>query len=210
MAESSVKGRTHPTLADGNLGLPVPGMAGCAGTSSPYPPPLGLPKRETTPPLLGQHCSVSLPIEEFPLKGMRPVVGKFPIWLSTEGTMAWSEMPEVLPPFPGRLDKDIWIVSTSVRGDLIIKGSQVTALEEVLFPSGGDLDRVSETTPRLLTEPEPFLVVRDAHEGADRIHSPPGFQYNGALVLYPSPGCYAFVATFGGYETTVTLEVSDD
>src|SRR5579859_5731883 len=123
-------------------------IAACA-TQSPAPPrtviaPATPPTFVTTrnpvvtstlPPALisGTPCPIT-PALDNRVPDLISVTGEFPIWFTTGTAMyAWREMSVSSPPFPGRTDKTIVVVSTSVKGDLAITGKQLDGDGVALF-----------------------------------------------------------------------------
>lgn len=153
----------------------------------------------------GASCPVSPTEEKYPMIGV--VSGKSPLWVVNFGTIAWDKIgPNVISPFQGKLGKQLWVVEAPAKGDLVIRGERLNDGKPLLFPSSGtDLERVDDTHLRVAVQPLPYQYIANAESGEKL--SPPGVQWQGTLLIYPSPGCYMITGTLHGASKTYHVQV---
>jgi hypothetical protein len=165
----------------------------------------------TLPPTLisGTPCPIT-PVQDNRVPDLISVSGEFPIWFAIGTAMlVWTEMSVSSPPFPGRLDKTIVVVSTSEKGDLTITGKQLDGDGVALFTHTAKqrLDKTGQlVNGEFDPEPSQVWIIQAAEKGV--MNSPPGYQYHGFLIIYPRPGCYQLTAAFSKYSAHATIEIS--
>jgi hypothetical protein len=143
-----------------------------------------------------------------------PAAGKFPVWMTSYGQESSSKLgPRVLPPKSnetlfdnGITTKALIFVDQGVKGDLRITGRQLNGKGVIFFPQNSDLERVNDTTLRLLKVPPDFMLIRTANE-TDRSPNPPGKATHGIAPIFPNPGCYQFTFEISDNTVQVVLEV---
>ncbi|MCA9919963.1 MAG: hypothetical protein KC445_18530 [Anaerolineales bacterium] len=155
----------------------------------------------------GDPCPVT-PAKFAPFFKSGPVAGVFPIWIANGGRMSWDSLgANVLTPYSGRISKTIWIINTDIKGDLRIEGRQVDGDGILLFPKSHDMHRTSETSVEFVGKVSNFILIQNAHQKGDGMHSPENYQYHAVLVYYPNSGCYQFKVDLADKVVEMVIEI---
>lgn len=183
-------------------------LAGCDNLHS---PPTQVPSSKTN-----ADCPVT-PVESNFWSGSGSVAGEFPVWMTSTGQEPFSKQgPLVMPPKSkealfekGRLTKTLIFVDQTVTGDLHISGRQINGDGIIYFPRDDEIERVNETTLKLLKMPADLFVIANAQE-LNRSPNPPGKATHGMSPLYPQPGCYQFTFEISGDTVQIIIEITDE
>ena len=128
------------------------------------------------------------------LVAIAPMAGTRPVWMVDGAYGVWQGSDKPV--------KTAWVASRSHQGDLLVTGRRLDGTGRALFKKGVNSPIMEE------------FIIPNAHKGGI---SPGGasseitqeYAFHPSYVIYPSPGCWEFVAHIGNDEVKIIINLRD-
>lgn len=157
-------------------------------------------------------CLVSPRLPDHPqARIMTAPTGDYPVWFVTIDSANFTDMARSFPPYHGgTVRKSLINVSTELEGDLTITGHQLDGDGIVLFPIRIDEEvEYADGSHTILYSADDLTDQYTITNAQIPTFGPNagGYAHHPWAAYYPKPGCYELTGTYGGFSTSIIVEV---